>query len=324
MGRVVVLGSSNTDLSLSVARLPRAGETVLGEALSTDAGGKGANQAVAAKRAGASVTFLAAFGDDVLGNQARQTLATEGLDLVHCLAMPDASSGVALIMVDRGGRNLIGVGSGANGLWTKDHIDRLPDAVFDDSDVFVTQLEIPLDAALAGLARARRHGVVTVLNAAPANPALTLSSNGKELVDHLIVNESEAASLLGVGETTDFSASTLDRLGLARHWASQLASGVSCSAIITLGELGLVAAAGRKSWSKAPPTVVVVDTVGAGDAFVGAFACALSERRTLSEACDVALFASALSVTRRGAQASLPRRSEIDQALSVTGRPPNP
>lgn len=307
MGRVVVLGSSNTDLMLRVQRLPRAGETVLGSDFLVAAGGKGANQAVAAARAGAQVTFLGAVGDDDFGRQARRQLAAQGLDLSYLHVLADRPSGVALILVDEEGGNLIGVGPGANASVDKAVVAEFPAAVFRGPGVFVTQLETPLDAVRAALVRAKAGELSIVFNPAPADPRALEDGLG-EIVDVLVVNEHEAAVLAGDGPLANAAA--------AEKAARRLRQKGPRSVIITLGEAGFLVLDEDRAAAEDGLKVRAVDTVAAGDAFVGALACALSEGRTLLDAARWSNKAAAIACTRRGAQPSLPWRAEIDAQTS--------
>src|SRR4051812_9316975 len=172
MARVVVLGSSGFDLTVRLPRLPRPGETLLGGELLTGPGGKGANQAIAARRAGAEVTFLTAFGDDEFGRRVRENDRGEGIDLTHAKVVPGVANQVALIFVGDDGQNLIGVAPGASAHLTPDDVDRLPGAVLAPGAVFLASLEVPLETVARGLRRARAAGLTTVLNPAPADVTL--------------------------------------------------------------------------------------------------------------------------------------------------------
>lgn len=305
MGRVIVLGSSNTDLVLRTDRLPSAGQTVLGSEFFQAPGGKGANQAVAAARAGAEVTFLAAIGDDALGQTALATLARENLDLRYVRIVHGVSSGVALVLVDADGQNQIGVGMGANAHLSESDVAQLPDEVFEAPAVFVTQLETPEKTALAGLQRARQAGILTLFN--PAPPTTNAGqSDWLSQVDVLVVNEHEAQVL------TKTTQPLADRQVIANVLSHLLDLGCQY-VVITLGDCGF-AYADRQTVTFVPAiSVHPIDTVAAGDAFVGAMACVLSQGRSVLEAATWANAAAAISVTRSGAQPSLAYRSEIDQ-----------
>ena len=194
MPRVVVLGSSGYDLTIRLPRLPRPGETLLGGALHTGCGGKGANQAIAARRAGADVLFLTAFGGDDFGRLAAENCRSEDLDLTHARTMPGEANQVALIFVGEDGANLIGVAPGASAGLSAEDVAALPESVFADGGVLLASLEIPIATVAAALARARGGGMTTVVNPAPASP---LDESFLKLVDVLTPNEEEAAALVG-------------------------------------------------------------------------------------------------------------------------------
>lgn len=304
--RVVVVGSVNTDLVVRVARLPRPGETVLGGEYYQAAGGKGANQAVAAARAAREpVTFIAAVGDDSYGRQALADFDRENLDTRWIKIVPDAQSGVALIMVAAGGENSIAVASGANLSLTPADIDSVSDESFVEAGVLLACLESPLATVERALRRAKQAGLLTVLNPAPVG-GLVDRLDLLTMVDVVTPNESEAALLTG------FDCQGTEDLTAAAQRFRQL----GCSrCVITLGARGCFVADGE---SAAGPVhipaerVSAIDATAAGDAFNGALAVALAEGRPLIEAAHCANRAAAISVTRRGAQPSLPTRNEID------------
>jgi ribokinase len=304
MVRVVVVGSSNTDMTVRLARLPVPGETRLGGAFATSPGGKGANQAVAARRAGAEVAFLTAVGDDALGRQALDHYRREGLDISHARIIPGAASGVALIFVEDGGENMIGVAPGANALLTPGNIDDLPEPFFAQGGVFLTSLEIPLATVVRGLRRARDRGMTTVLNPAPIDPAI-LDPDIVPLIDILTPNREEARALAGV------LSPGLD-LTRAVDAARRLRSGGFRTVIVTLGSDGCLLAHEGSCLVIPAFRVEEIDTVGAGDAFNGALAVALAEGNSLPAAAAWACAAGAHAVTRPGAQSASPHRAEID------------
>lgn len=291
-----------------VPRLPTPGETMLGGAFFQAPGGKGANQAVAAARAGAPVVFLACVGADSFGSSALAQLAADGIDVSFVRRAPEVASGVALILVDDEGRNMIAVAPGANAHLTPHDVAALPDSVFTvgAGGVFVTQWETPPATVHAALSRARRSGLVTVFNPAPAPAPDSVGGfdlSWLALVDYLILNEHEARSLTGAAVASPDD---------ARRVALRLIPAGPRGVIVTLGADGYVLAQGGQAEHVAGHRVAAVDTVAAGDTFVGAFACALAEGRAASAAAAWANRASALSVTRRGAQPSIPSRAEID------------
>ncbi|MBI3866654.1 MAG: ribokinase [Planctomycetia bacterium] len=304
---IIVLGSTNTDLVVRGSRLPAPGETVIGGEFYQAAGGKGANQAVAAARAALTpVTFVGAVGDDSHGREALERFRTEDLVCDYLKVVPDAASGVALILVDEAGQNLISVASGANARLTPDDVAAIPNSVFTSAKVFLACLETPLDTVAAGLRRARQAGLVTILNPAPASREI-IAAGLLPLVDILTPNAGEAALLAG----TASEAEDLDQEANALQAARALQALGCRQVIVTLGARGcLVVDASEQHVAGRP--VRAIDATAAGDAFNGALAAALSEGRSLLEAAKWANIAAALSVTRRGAQPSLPTRAEIE------------
>jgi ribokinase len=313
MPRVVVVGSSNTDMTVRLPNLPAPGQTILGSSFSTTPGGKGANQAVAALRAGAEVVFITAVGDDELGRQALEVYRREGIDVSHVRVVEGVASGVALIFVDDQGENLIGVAPGANQRLTPDDIDRLPSSLFSKEDVMLVSLEIPLQTAIRALKRGWDAEMFTILNPAPA-PALS-EAEVRELfagVMAITPNRVEALTLSGMtpeaGAEPDWRACGL-RLKMG-----------PAVVVITLGSRGCQVV-DAKPWPIMPaPRVEAVDTVGAGDAFNGALAAAVAAGRDFKEAVAWANAAAALAVTRPGAQAALPFRDAIVELASQYDR----
>ncbi len=309
MGRVVVIGASMTDMNLRLAHLPAAGQTLIGSDFFIAPGGKGANQAIAARRAGAEVAFLSAVGDDEFSRKVLEHDRAEGLDVSHMKVVPGATSGVAMIFVGDDGENLIGVAMNANSHLKADDIDRLPAELFRKGDVLLASLEVPLDAVARAIDRAADAGMTVVLNPAPA--ALAIIDLGVlPKVDVITPNRSEAGVLTG---------RTVESRDQAIHAArSLIAMGVK-TVVLTLGGEGalIVEEAGETPIS--PFKVPVVDTVGAGDAFNGALAVALGEGRSLAEAARWAAAAAAIAVTKPGAQGALPTRAEIDALVSPNG-----
>lgn len=305
--RVIVVGSVNTDLVIRAGRLPRPGETVLGGEFYEAAGGKGANQAVAAARVALQpVVFVAAVGDDAYGRHSLESLARENLDARRIKTVAGSASGVALIMVGPDGENAIAVAPGANHALTPDDVDSLSGDIVASAAVWLTSLEIPLETALRGLQRAREAGLTTILNPAPAGE-LRDRLELLRYVDVLTPNESEAALLTGV----DCS----DRRGV-REAADRLRRAGCGQCIVTLGAAGCLVVGDEVS-EIAGHQVNAVDATAAGDAFNGVLAVGLAEGRTLVEAARRANRAAALAVTRRGAQPSLPRRNELSEDDAV-------
>jgi len=302
--RIAVLGSSNTDMIVKLPSLPAPGETVIGGTFSMAAGGKGANQAVAAARAGGTVTFISRVGRDTFGESALAGFLKEGLDTGHISLDPSAASGIALILVDREGENSIGVASGANAEISVSDIERSREAIV-SSDMFLTQLEIPLAAVDAAVMEAHKAGVPVVLNPAPSQPLRT------ELLSRVTVltpNENEAEHLTGT--------SIRDDAGTVQAARSLLKRGVQ-SVVITLGVRGAYVADPKHGEFIPAFQMRAIDTTAAGDVFCGALAVALAERASLREAAVFASAAAALSVTRLGAQPSAPLRAEIESFLRL-------
>jgi ribokinase len=291
---VIVFGSANLDLVARVARLPRPGETLAGLDFAMLPGGKGANQALAARRSGAEVMFVGAVGDDPFAAMALAGLAAAGVGLaaVRRIAVP---TGVALIHVDATGENCITVVAGANA-----HADpeAIPDAVLGPDATLVLQLEVPLPAVEAAAVRARRRGARVILNAAPvqALPAGLLAA-----IDVLVVNEHEARTI----------AAALGLPSAPQAFAGEFHRGLGKAAVVTLGALGVVAAAAGACYAGPAPAVAAVDTTGAGDAFTGALAAALDRQATWPRALAEGLAAGSLACTAAGAQQALPTAEAI-------------
>ncbi|PVU81432.1 ribokinase (plasmid) [Cellulomonas sp. WB94] len=317
--KVVVVGSANADLVLDIDHRPAAGETVLGSDVVTTAGGKGANQAVAAGRLGFDVAFVGCIGADSHGELLRASLTSAGVDL-DGVRVVDAPTGNAIILVTPDGENSIIVSPAANRFLTPALVDELK-PVWAGASVLVAQLEIPLETIASLLPEAHRSGTRVVLNAAPA---AVLPDGVLSVADPLVVNESEAAFLLARASTAPPDAAIVDPGDVAK---ALLALGPR-SVVLTLGGAGAVLVersrdtVGRDSARVAASqdvvhvpghTVEVVDTTGAGDAFVGALAAHLSDGVDLEEAVRRANDVAAIAVTRRGAQESYPTREEINR-----------
>lgn len=295
---VVVIGSLNMDLVTRAPRLPRGGETLIGHSFTTVSGGKGANQAVAAARLGAQVAMVGCVGNDDYGVQLRDALLAEQVDCQAVSAVED-SSGVALIVVDDNSQNAIVIVAGANGAMTPAVIDRF-DAVLQAADVVICQLEIPDATVGHALKRARALGKTVILNPAPASRPLP--ADWFAAIDYLIPNESEAAALSGL---------PVDSLQTAENAASHLIALGAGKVIITLGAEGSLFASGKGFEHFPAPKVKAVDTTAAGDTFVGGFAAALAGGKSEAEAIRYGQIAAALSVTRAGAQPSIPTMFDV-------------
>lgn len=293
MPTVFVIGSSNIDYSVVVDRLPDPGATVQGTGFSQSIGGKGANQAVAASRAGAEVVFVTKVGSDAQGELITQRLRESGLSPTWLLRDPIRESGVALILVERTGRNLIVVAPGSNQMLTPREVRQALSAMKAE-DVLLAQLEVPLTTVQSGLEMAKARGATTMLNPAPAQP---LSRELLGQVDLLIPNETEAAALTGCEDVTA-AAQALRAQGVR-------------TVIITLGERGALLCEAGGSRQIEPYSVQSVDSTGAGDAFCGALACGLAEAWPLARSIAFANAAGALATMKRGALDALPTREEI-------------
>jgi len=299
---IVVIGSSNTDMIIKLDRIPRPGETILGGAFSMAAGGKGANQAVAAARAGGQVTFVAKVGQDMFGEQAVQGFAQDGIDTRFIMRDKQHPSGVALIFVAKDGENSIAVASGANGQLRPVEVKKAAKAIAAAS-VVVMQLETPLDTVRTAADLADKHGVRVILNPAPARP---LDDRLLRRIAILTPNETEAELLTGIAVKNDASAQ--------RAAQALLNKGVR-TVIITLGARGAWVADGQASFGVPGFKVKPVDTTAAGDVFNGALATALAEGQPLADAVRFANAAGALSTTVLGAQPSAPARKLIDKMV---------
>ncbi|ROL75593.1 ribokinase [Pseudomonas vranovensis] len=296
---VVVVGSLNMDLVTRAQRLPRGGETLVGESFVTVPGGKGANQAVAAARLGAQVAMVGCVGDDAYGQQLRQALADEQIDCQAVSIAAGVSSGVALIVVDAASQNAIVIVAGGNGQLLPESVQRF-DALLQNAEVIICQLEVPMATVAYTLERGRALGKTVILNPAPASGPLPAEWFAH--IDYLIPNESEAEALSGL---------PVNDLDSAKAAATRLlAMGVG-KVIVTLGAQGALFADGQGFRHFPAPVVQPVDTTAAGDTFVGGFAAALARGEEQGVAIALGQRAAALSVTRAGAQPSIPHLSEL-------------
>ena len=305
MPSIVVVGSSNTDMVVRVPHIPAPGETVLGGDFATVPGGKGANQAVAAARLGATVHLVACLGQDAFGESSIGNFRREGIVTDYVVRHAEAPSGVALIFVDDAGENSIAVASGANGELSPEHVDRAQ-AVIAASDVVLLQLEIPLATISQAISIARRTGVKIILNPAPAQP---LDDELMKGVDIITPNENEASLLTGIAVTGLPSAEEAAR--------ALLRAGVR-TVVITMGQRGALLATHDQMVLVPGFSVEAVDTTAAGDAFNGGLAWAWARGMELDKAVRFANAVGALAVTKMGAQPSLPRLEEV-RAFLVDG-----
>jgi ribokinase len=294
VNRVVVLGSINRDLVLTLEHLPVPGETVTASHLEVLSGGKGANQAVAAATIGGDVAIVGRVGTDSAGHEQVSALAAAGVDVTFVREDPRVPTGTAVVMVDGAGRNSIAVVPGANGLLDAVSVEQAAPLI-EAARVLLLQLEVPDGAVSRAVGVARRAGVVTILNMAPYRG---LSPDILRRAGYLLANETEAAALLGhgIGSIEDAARAAGEMRELGPSWG-----------IITLGEQGTVAA-GADGWFHEPagPVDAVLDTTGAGDVFAGVLAAGLVEALPVRAAVRMASAAAAISVTRRGARGLLP------------------
>lgn len=303
--KIVVIGSSNTDMVIRCARMPRPGETVLGGEFMMNHGGKGANQAVAAAKLGGDVTFIAKVGNDIFGGQTIEMLNAHGIDTRFVSVSEKHPSGVALINVDAKGENSISVASGANGALSPADIDAARDVIA-EADVLIAQLETPIDTITYAAKLAKSCGVTVILNPAPA-PAAPLPDELLENVDILIPNTTEAEIISGVAIN--------DAVSEIAAIEAIAAKGVK-TIIITLGSKGALICKDNVYTEVPSFKVKAVDTTAAGDTFCGAFCVALTEGADMPAAVTFGNRAAAISVTRQGAQQSTPTRAEVDAMAS--------
>ena len=303
MKRILVIGSSNTDMVIKTKKIPAPGETILGGTFLLNPGGKGANQAVAAARLGGKVTFVAKRGNDLFGNQAVGLFMREGIDTQYIVKDPKLPSGVALITVDTKGENSIVVAPGSNGNLMPEDI---PVKIFESGkfEILLLQLEIPIQTVEQSAVNASEHGMKVILNPAPA---LELSDNLLKHTWLLIPNETETEILTGI---------IVHDILSAEHATSALLQKGVKNVIITMGASGAFVRSENFIGMVPGVKVEAVDTTAAGDVFNGAVAVALSEGKDLKDAVIFANKAASISATRLGAQASAPYRNEVDQCTA--------
>ncbi len=301
MKKILVVGSSNTDMVIKTRKFPAPGETILGGRFFMNPGGKGANQAVAARRLGGIVSFVGKIGNDIFGKQAMQLLEDEGIRIDFVATDSDNPSGVAMITVDAEGENSIVVAPGSNGTLSPKDVDQAATEL-NDADLVLLQLETPLDTVSYIAEKANSLGKKVVLNPAPA-PASPLPDALYKNLFIITPNETEAELLTGI-RATDESSAQLAAEALR-------AKGVNI-VIITMGASGAFLLSPTHSGMIPAPLVKAVDTTAAGDTFNGALVVAISEGLELAEAVRFASQAASLSVTKIGAQSSIPYRKEVE------------
>ncbi len=301
--KIVVVGSSNTDMVIKTPRQPKPGETIIGGEFFMAAGGKGANQAVAAARAGGDVHFIARIGGDIFGQQSLEGFVRDGIHVENIVQDKSASSGVALIIVAADGENSIAVASGANArLGIEDIL--LAKEVITSSSVVLMQLESPLETVIEAAEVASAAGVPVILNPAPAQ---VLGDDLLKRLSYLTPNKTEAEIMTGV--------TLIAKADLARAADILLEKGMK-GVLITLGPKGVFVATREKKEVVPAFNVTPVDTTAAGDAFNGALAIALAEGRSLFDAARFGNAAAAIATTKLGAQPSLPLREDIERLLA--------
>jgi ribokinase len=296
---ILIIGSSNTDMVIQTEHLPVPGETILGGTFFMTAGGKGANQAVAAARLGGAVTFICKVGNDIFGNQAKDHFKQEGIDISHLLTDAALPSGIALIMVDKQAENVIAVASGANAALTPNDLQNIDDLI-DAATIILMQLEVPLDTVQYIASKAFSKGIPVMLNPAPA---CMLPNKILQCISIITPNETEAEILTGI-KVNDIASAQLAAYKLYEKGIPTV--------IITLGSNGALVLH-NKTFTHVPTIAVqAIDTTAAGDVFNGALAVALSGGKAVHEAAAFACKAASISVTRLGAQASAPYKHEVE------------
>ncbi len=306
MPKIVVIGSTNVDMIIKGDRIPKPGETVIGGKFHKAAGGKGANQAVAAARAGGDVTFISCIGDDVFGQESLAGFKKEGIDVDKIKTDTDNSTGIAFILVDENGENSISVASGANNHLKESDIDSIKE-IIQRSDLILLQLEIPISVVQTAIRIAYESNVKVILNPAPAQ---TLTDKLLSMVSVLTPNETETEILTGIKVENEQS---------AKNAAKILSDKGVGTVIITIGDKGVYVTSKEDFLTMPGYSVTPVDTTAAGDTFNGAFAVYMAEGKGLKESIRFANAAGAISVTRLGAQPSIPMREEIEELINLGG-----
>ena len=304
---ITVVGSYATGLTLKVKRLPSPGETVLASGYRVDYGGKGSNQAVGCARLGAEVRFVARIGRDSFGEMALRLYREEGIDVTFVRETAERPTGVGFILVEAGtGNNSIAIDPGANDLLSAADLAECT-AAFENAAVVLTQLEIPVEAAEAALARGRAHGAITILNPAPVRP---LPQSVLQLVDVLTPNRTEAKVLTGRSPQAQ---------AVPEEVASDLLRAGVKNVVMTLGDHGALIVTQSSAKRIAPIHVTAVDSTGAGDAFNAGLATALAAGESLESAVEFAVIIGGLAVTKEGVVPSLPRREDVRQFCESRG-----
>lgn len=309
--KLIVVGSSNTDMVIRVGHIPVPGETIIGQDFMTNQGGKGVNQAVAAAAMGDDVVFIARLGDDTFGRQSKEILAARGIDTRFVHLTPGVPTGCAMIAVDDKGENSIIVASGANALLSRADIDEAAAMIRHEAALLLMQLESPLDTLIYAADMAHQAGVKVVLNPAPF-PQRPLPDELLKNVDLIIPNETEAAHMTHLPVETDDE--------MLRAMTAIHSQGVA-QVIITAGAAGSYALADGTSYHQSALKVTPVDTTAAGDTYCGTLCVALRDGCSLPQAMQRASVAASLSTTRMGAWASIPSREEVNEACEAGEMP---
>ena len=305
-GKIVVVGSSNTDIVIKSDHIPEPGETILGGTFFMNPGGKGANQAVAVSRLGGDVVFVTKTGNDLFGRQSVGHYANEGINTEYIVSDPKNPSGVALIMVDSKGENSIAVASGANGSLSIKDVSAAEKEI-ENAAIALMQMEIPMDVIEYVARIAYKKGVKVILNPAPAAP---LSDMLLSCLYMITPNRSEAEMISGV-KVTDWESARLAADVISKKGVNNV--------VITLGSLGAMIKEGEKYHNVPAEKVQAVDTTGAGDVFNGSICVALAEGKSVLDAVKFASVAASIAVTRMGAQSAIPYRRELDDAMRMKG-----
>jgi ribokinase len=306
MKKIIVFGSINMDLVVQADRVPEGGETITGIDFQTIPGGKGANQAVAIARMGGEVEMIGRVGNDSFGDDLIRKIEENRIQIEHIKKEDNISTGIAMIVVEKSGQNRIIIIPGANGGVSNEDVDQA-DELFKNCDFLVMQLEIPLETVAYAAQIAKSKNIITLLNAAPA-PTVPLKESLLNLIDFLIVNETEAEALTGI------SIKNLEEASQSARILNQKTNG---TIIITLGEQGALVFDGADLWHAPSFEIVALDTTAAGDAFIGGLVASLHRGNSLSNAVVYANAAGALAATKFGAQPSLPTMVEIEEFISA-------
>jgi ribokinase len=305
MSRIAVIGSINTDMVVRSSEIPKPGQTLMGHSFITTGGGKGANQAVAAARLGGEVSLIAKIGADAFGEISLENFKKEKINTAYVYTDQHAPSGIAIIVVDDKGENIIVVAPGANALLNQDDINSAEEAI-KNSDIVLFQLEVPMSTVAEGVRLAKKHNRLVMLNPAPAS---AIPGDILQHIDIITPNQTEVLALTGI---------TVNDITSAQQACDILHNKGITTVIITMGEQGSYLSSGNdKKMVAGYNAGKAIDTVAAGDTFCGGLAIAIAEGKSLNEAIQFANAAAALSVTKAGAQASIPNRDDVTKLLKA-------